>query len=58
MDGEVALSDAVTIMQSLANPAKYNLTAQAKKNADIYGDNDGITNKDALQIQKIMLKLD
>ena len=65
-DGNVDMSDAVLIMQSLANPAKYgvngtdehHITEQGKKNADIAGNNDGITNADALAIQKKLLKLD
>ena len=44
-------------MQTIANPAKYKLSEQGRKNADIVGDNDGITNLDALQIQKKLLKL-
>ena len=31
---------------------------QGKKNADIAGENDGITNADALAIQKKLLNLD
>lgn len=54
-DGEVNLADAVLIMQSLANPAKYSLTDQGKKNADCSGNGDGVTNKDALAIQKYTL---
>ena len=65
IDGEVSLSDAVLIMQSLANPDKYgtkgtdktHLTAQGEKNADCESVGNGITNKDALAIQKYMLKL-
>ena len=65
-DGELSMADAVLIMQSLANPAKYgiegtnenHITEQGKKNADIAGENDGITNADALAIQKKLLKLD
>ena len=65
VDGEVSLSDAVLIMQSLANPDKYgtkgtdktHLTAQGEKNADCESAGNGITNKDALAIQKYMLKL-
>ena len=55
-DGNVDMSDAVLIMQSIANPSKYKLTDQGKKNADM--DGDGITNGDALAIQKKLLKLD
>ena len=55
-DEQMNMSDAVLIMQSIANPSKYNITAQGKYNADI--DDDGITNLDALSIQKKLLKLD
>jgi hypothetical protein len=65
-DGELSMADAVLIMQSIANPEKYgtdgtnenHISEQGKKNADITGDNDGITNADALTIQKKLLKLD
>ena len=65
-DNEVGMSDAVLIMQALANPSKYgekgtdetHISAQGIKNADTYGDNDGMTNLDALAIQKRMLKLE
>jgi hypothetical protein len=65
-DGDVNMSDAVIIMQSLANPAKYgvngtdenHITEQGKINGDIAGNNDGITNADALAVQKKLLGLD
>ena len=65
-DGEMSMADAVLIMQYIANPAKYgiegtnenHITEQGKKNADIAGENDGVTNADALAIQKKLLKLD
>lgn len=69
-DAKVNMSDVVLIMQSLVNPDKYGLngndnshiTKQGKINADVAGgDNerggDGITNLDALQIQKFLLDL-
>ena len=64
LDGRVDISDAVLVMQSLANPSKYgesgtdknHLTAEGKLNADVVGD-DGITNLDALEIQKYTLRL-
>jgi mannan endo-1,4-beta-mannosidase len=64
LDGRVDISDAVLVMQSLANPSKYgesgtdknHLTAEGKLNADVVG-NDGITNLDALEIQKYTLRL-
>ena len=55
-DGEVDISDAVLIMQSLANPDMYKLTEQGKKNADVVG-NDGISTNDALAIQMIGINL-
>ena len=56
-DGKVDVSDAVLIMQTLSNPSKYQLTEQGKANADCSGDGDGVTNSDALAIQKFMLSL-
>lgn len=55
-DGNVNMSDAVLIMQSIANPSKYILTEQGRENADM--DGDGVTNADALAIQKKLLKLE
>ena len=60
-DGEIDMSDAVMIMQSLANPNKYGIkaangiTAQGLKNADANG--DGLTTNDALAIQEQLLGL-
>lgn len=62
-DGKVDLSDAVLIMQSLANPEKYGVNGSDEKHiteegyrlADI--DGDGVTNMDALEIQKSLLGL-
>ncbi len=62
-DEKVNMGDVVLIMQSIANPDKYGLngtdkshiTAQGQKNGDIYEKGTGITNSDALQIQKILL---
>ncbi|MBQ1519437.1 MAG: cellulase family glycosylhydrolase [Ruminococcus sp.] len=56
-DGKVDLSDAVLIMQTLSNPSKYQLTEQGKANADCSGDGDGVTNSDALAIQKYRLSI-
>ena len=63
-DGQVELSDAVMIMQALANPNKYgldgtaehHLTEQGKLNGDMNG--DGLTSGDALAIQRKLLGLD
>ena len=50
-DGSVNMADAVLIMQSLSNPNEYKLTEKGKFNADVCNTGDGITAKDALQIQ-------
>ena len=44
-------------MQSIANPDKYNLTEKGAVNADVAGESDGVTNADALAVQKHLLKL-
>lgn len=69
-DGSVNMADAVLIMQSLANPDRFgvdstdaaSITAQGALNADVVGGTadkggDGVTNKDALQIQMYKLNL-
>lgn len=64
-NGDVELSDAVLIMQSIANPSTYgvngnnpsHITSQGQLNSDVTGHNDGVTNNDALTIQKYCLKL-
>lgn len=64
VDDTVDLSDAVLIMQSLANPNKYGLngsekthiTEQGAANADVEGKN-GVTANDALEIQRYLLKI-
>lgn len=55
-DGELDMSDAVYIMQCCSNPDEYKMTAQGRYNADF--NNDGITNEDALAIQKILLEIE
>lgn len=54
-DGGVDMSDVVLIMQSLANPDKYQLSAEAKANADVNQRGNGITVSDALSIQRYLL---
>lgn len=64
-DDEVNMADAVLIMQTLANPDKYgingtdptHITKQGMTNGDVTGNVNGITNADALAIQKYCLKL-
>ncbi|WP_303838714.1 hypothetical protein [Ruminococcus flavefaciens] len=65
-DDELSMADSVIIMQSLANPDRFgingtdenHITEQGIENADIAGDNDGITTTDALAVQLILLGLD
>jgi len=56
-DGDVDMSDAVAIMQSLANPNKYILSSPAFYNSDVCEAGGGITSNDALAIQKYLLGL-
>ncbi len=55
-DDTVTVADAVAILQSLANAAKYPLTEQGKKNADVDGA-AGVSAMDALTIQKYDAKV-
>ncbi|MBR5681972.1 MAG: dockerin type I repeat-containing protein [Ruminococcus sp.] len=55
-DEQLDMSDAVLIMQALANPNKYSISAQGSFNADLGG--DGITVGDAHAIQNILLGLE
>ena len=51
-DGKVNVSDAVAVLQYIANNEKYPLSATGAANADIDGEK-GITGGDAIAIQKI-----
>ena len=52
-------------MQAIGNPDEYGvggknetaITEQGRKNADVAGNGDGLTNMDALTIQKYLLNL-
>ena len=50
-DGKVSISDAVAILQYLANAEKYSLSEQGKLNADVDG-TAGVSGKDAAAIQQ------
>ena len=64
-DGQVLLNDAILIMQSIGNPDAYgvngsektHITEQGRINGDVAYVGDGLTNADALAIQKYLLKL-
>ena len=62
-DGEIDMSDAVLIMQALANPNKYGVSGTDSKhitdkglaNADVDTSSKGLTSNDALRIQEYLL---
>ncbi len=64
-DGQVFLNDAVLVMQAIGNPDEYgvegsdpsHITEEGKINADVSGNSDGLTNMDALAIQKYIIHL-
>lgn len=53
-DNKVTISDSILIMQSLINADEYKLSDAGKINGDVYNNGDGITNMDALIIQKVV----
>ena len=53
VDKKVSISDAVAILQSLANSEKYALTEQGRLNGDIVDNGNGVTGQDAAAIQLI-----
>lgn len=57
LDGNVSINDAVKIMSHVSNSSSYPLTAQALDNADVYSRGDGISNMDALAIQKYLAEI-
>lgn len=64
-DNKIDVSDAVLILQAISNSDKYGLngtdptciTAQGMINGDCSGNNDGITTRDALAVQKAVVGL-
>ena len=56
-DGEISISDAVLIMQTLVNADEYKIEEKNRKNADCVDEGDGITGKDALAIQMVLANL-
>ncbi|MDE6101915.1 MAG: polysaccharide lyase, partial [Ruminococcus sp.] len=55
-DNKVNISDAVLIMQSIANPEEFKISAQGKLNGDVVDNGGGLTNIDALAIQYVEIK--
>ncbi len=64
-DGKVDISDAVLIMQAIANPDVYgingsdptHITSEGYENGDCCNPGDGLTAEDALAIQKLRIHL-
>ncbi len=56
-DGKVLLNDAVLILQYLGNPDVYTISEDGLTAADVSNTGDGVTNKDALAIQRYVLNL-
>ncbi|MBR6385147.1 MAG: 1,4-beta-glucanase [Ruminococcus sp.] len=52
-DKNVTISDAVAVLQSLANSEKYGLTKQGALNADCVDNGNGVTGHDAAGIQLV-----
>jgi rhamnogalacturonan endolyase len=52
-DGNVNLSDALLILQYIANSQKFPIDTQGLINADVYNRGDGITPLDSLTLQKV-----
>mgnify|MGYP006920691505 CR=1 FL=1 len=57
LDGSVGLSDALAILQYVANSTKYPLPEEATISGDVFNHGDGLTAMDALSIQKYDAKL-
>ena len=55
-DKTVNISDAVLIMQSIANPDEFKVSEQGKINGDVIDSGNGLTNMDALAIQYVEIK--
>ncbi len=56
VDEKVNISDAVLIMQSIANPEEFTVSEQGKLNGDVIDNGGGLTNLDALAIQYVEIK--
>ncbi len=56
LDKDINISDAVLIMQSIANPDEFNIEKQGKLNGDVVDNGNGLTNVDALAIQYVEIK--
>lgn len=53
-NGVVEINDAVRVMSYVSSKASYPISAQGLLNADVYMNGDGVSNMDALSIQKLI----
>lgn len=56
-DGKVEIADAVQIMSYVSNSTAYPLSPQGLINSDVYANGDGISNMDALSVQKLLANI-
>lgn len=56
-NGEVDINDAVIIMSYCSNSSQYPLSDKALKAADVYAHGDGVSNMDALAVQKYIAQI-
>ncbi|MCD7891843.1 MAG: dockerin type I repeat-containing protein [Ruminococcus sp.] len=54
VDGNVDIADATLVMSYVNNSSKYPITAQGPVNADVNANGNGISNNDALAIQRLL----
>ncbi len=54
LDGEINISDSVAILSYISNAEKYPLSEQGLINADVNQRSDGISNSDALAVQRLL----
>ena len=52
-DGIVSMADVITVLAHVSNSNNYPLSAQAIANADVKGNNDGLSADDAFVIQQV-----
>ncbi|MBE6862758.1 MAG: rhamnogalacturonan lyase [Ruminococcus sp.] len=57
LSGDVEIADAIAIMAYVTNAETYPLSAEAKRNADVYQNGDGVAVTDAVSVQKYLTKL-
>ncbi len=57
LDGIIDISDVVAVASYVANMENNPLSNQSLINADVHGDNDGVTSTDVLAIQQYIAKI-